>query len=357
MATQENKVGENDEDVGRMSILEIVSKESIEEFFGKEFFGNRYIEKLQCVELLDAVEIQAHAFQDCKFLRTITVPSTCTRIGQMAFAGLPSLEEVTLLGSFTSIDDGAFRRCKFLTRLTISPSSVNDNSYMDSPYIGKEAFEECRHLKTFEGGNRIRVIRESAFAYCESLRSLRLPSSVQLIGESAFIESSIRQVKLHEGLERIDAYAFDSCDLMKIRIPSSVRTIANGTFAACHSLSQVTLRQGLESIKEEAFYGCTSLETIVIPSTVREIAKHAFSGCTSLREITLCEGLESIKEEAFYGCTSLETIVIPSTVREIARAFVGCTSLKEIVVPSAIGEIRVGAFTGCHENLVVRIVR
>ena len=311
MATQENKVGENDEDVGRMSILEIVSKESIEEFFGKEFFGNRYIEKLQCVELLDAVEIQAHAFQDCKFLRTITVPSTCTRIGQMAFAGLPSLEEVTLLGSFTSIDDGAFCRCKFLTRLTISPSCGNDNSYMDSPYIGKEAFEECRHLKTFEGGNRIRVIRESAFAYCESLRSLRLPSSVRLIGESAFIESSIRQVKLHEGLERIDAYAFDSCDLMKIRIPSSVRTIANGTFAACHSLSQVTL----------------------------------------------CEGLESIKDEAFYGCTSLETIVIPSTVREIARAFVGCTSLKEIVFPSAIGEIRVGAFTGCHENLVVRIVR
>ena len=256
MATQENKVGENDEDVGRMSILEIVSKESIEEFFGKDFFGNRYIEKLQCVELLDAVEIQAHAFQDCKFLRTITVPSTCTRIGQMAFAGLPSLEEVTLLGSFTSIDDGAFRRCKFLTRLTISPSSVNDNSYMDSPYIGKEAFEECRHLKTFEGGNRIRVIRESAFAYCESLRSLRLPSSVQLIGESAFIESSIRQVKLHEGLERIDAYAFDSCDLMKIRIPSSVRTIANGTFAACHSLSQVTLFEGLESIKDEAFYDC-----------------------------------------------------------------------------------------------------
>ena len=33
-------MGENDEDVGRMSILEIVSKESIEEFFGKEFFGN-----------------------------------------------------------------------------------------------------------------------------------------------------------------------------------------------------------------------------------------------------------------------------------------------------------------------------
>jgi hypothetical protein len=37
MATQENKVGENDEDVGRMSILEFVSKESLEEFFGKDF--------------------------------------------------------------------------------------------------------------------------------------------------------------------------------------------------------------------------------------------------------------------------------------------------------------------------------
>jgi hypothetical protein len=218
----------------------------------------------------------------------------------MAFAGLPSLEEVTLLGSFTTIDDGAFHGCKFLKRLSILPSSVNDNSYMDSPYIGKEAFEECRRLKTFEGGNRIRVIRESTFAYCDSLLSLRIPSSVRLIGKLAFNESTIRQVQLPEGLEGIDADAFDSCDLMKIKIPSSVRTIANGTFAACHSLSQVTLFEGLESIKDEAFYDCTSLETIVIPSTVREIAKHAFSGCTSLKEITLCEGLESIKEEALF---------------------------------------------------------
>ena len=65
--------------------------------------------------------------------------------------------------------------------------------------------------------------------------------------------------------------------------------------------------------------------------SVNENASAAFfEGSTlyfqsSLKKITLCEGLESIKEEAFYGCTSLKEIVVPSAIGEIrVGAFTGC---------------------------------
>ena len=40
--------------------------------------------------------------------------------------------------------------------------------------------------------------------------------------------------------------------------------------------------EGLQKIEDEAFYDCTSLESITLPSTVTEIGDEAFSDCTNL---------------------------------------------------------------------------
>ena len=44
----------------------------------------------------------------------------------------------------------------------------------------------------------------------------------------------------------------------------------------CEQLAEVTLREGLEEIRERAFLECISLRTIAIPSTVRAIDGMAF---------------------------------------------------------------------------------
>lgn len=142
----------------------------------------------------------------------------------------------------------------------------------------------------------------------------------------------LRDVKLNEGLELINARAFNRCIyLEKISIPSTVSKIGEFAFAGCSQLMLVELQPGLESIESEAFAGCTSLVNVHIPPTVTVIDCGAFKGCTNLVNLELCKGLMWIRPNAFGGCTSLVTVGIPSTVRSLSNiAFKGCTSLVAV---------------------------
>ena len=64
---------------------------------------------------------------------------------------------------------------------------------------------------------------------------------------------------------------------------------------------------------------------------VKEIDWWAFGECTSLTQITIPNSVERIKEMAFYNCKSLTSIIIPNTVKTIDyNVFTCCTSLKNV---------------------------
>ena len=75
-----------------------------------------------------------------------------------------------------------------------------------------------------------------------------------------------------------------------------------------NDIKSVSLPDGLTSIGEVAFYGCTSLSSVTIPDSVTSIGSYAFSGCTSLSSVTIPDSVTSIGYDAFYGCTSLTAI-------------------------------------------------
>ena len=86
-------------------------------------------------------------------------------------------------------------------------------------------------------------------------------------------------------------------------------------------------------IEEWAFYGCTSLQSIVIPNNVTEIGKRAFSDCSSLQSIIIPDSVTRIERWAFCNCTSLQSIKIPDSVTQIGEsAFWGCSSLQSIEI-------------------------
>ncbi len=125
--------------------------------------------------------------------------------------------------------------------------------------------------------------------------------------------------------------------------------ITEGAFKDRKGITGVYLLDGILSIGDEAFAGCSSLEIIEIPSTVVRIGKGAFRGCESLKEIILPDSLIEIEEGAFEGCDSLERVVSKSKLKTIGdSAFAGCSSLSEVVLADGVGSIGAFAFYGCE---------
>lgn len=87
-------------------------------------------------------------------------------------------------------------------------------------------------------------------------------------------------------------------------------------------------------------------EAVVIPDGVRSIGDRAFAGCSSLKSIIIPSGVEVIRPLAFLNCENLTSVSFPDTLRLIdARAFSGCANLFKIDLPEGV-ELGTDCFAG-----------
>lgn len=101
----------------------------------------------------------------------------------------------------------------------------------------------------------------------------------------------------------------------------------------CETITSAVIENGVTSIGDYAFYGCTNLASVTIPEGMVSIGDFAFEGCTNLASVTIPGSVASIGDDAFFECSSLESIYIPQNVVNIGVcSFAICTSLKSIDV-------------------------
>jgi len=189
-------------------------------------------------------------------------------------------------------------------------------------------------------------------------------------------------------VKEIDSFRA-SRNMIRVIIPSSVRSINERAFEGCINLNNITISTSVTSIGKQAFSGCTGLIIVTIPNNVTSIGEGVFSGCTSLASITLpfvggslngttntnfgflfgasssyyqnqnysipeslktvvITGGSTISDGAFFNCANLTAITIPEGVTVIGeRAFSGCTGLTSITIPTSVTTIGGNAFQGC----------
>ena len=146
------------------------------------------------------------------------------------------------------------------------------------------------------------------------------------------LESS--KVIIQEGITSIGQYAFSGCTtLTSVSLPSTLTIIGTRSFSGCAGLGELVIPEGVTIIGQYAFSGCSGLTSVSLPSTLTSVAGSAFYSCSGLTELVISEGVTSISSMAFYGCSALTSVSLPSTLTSIEyNAFLNCSSLKYIQI-------------------------
>ena len=111
----------------------------------------------------DTKIIHFAAFNDYSSLKSITIPSGVTCIGEGAFRNCDSLTNVTIPDSVTSINDFAFAYCDSLKSVYMGRGVKS---------IGSDIFYDCNELNTIELYGGIKNIEPCAFGKCPNLKSI-----------------------------------------------------------------------------------------------------------------------------------------------------------------------------------------
>ena len=181
--------------------------------------------------------------------------------------------------------------------------------------------------------------------YCSSLTSVTIPDSVTSIGGGAFSDcSSLSNITVEPGNSNYsssDGALLDRGQTKLIccpagyigtyTIPNGVTSIENSAFSGCSGLTGVTIPDSVTSIGGSAFYDCSRLTSVTIPDSVTSIGDRAFYGCSSLTSVTIPDKVTGIADATFSGCSSLASVTMPDSVTSIGRwAFQNCSSLTAI---------------------------
>ena len=327
--------------------------------------------------------IDTYVLVGCENLVSVTLPSTLESIGESAFEGCTSLDEVNyngteeqaaliaigtqndaLLNATWRYADGGeepeIPETDFVCELVdgkitivgytgaggevVIPTSIgaypvvtigNDafKSNMDITVvqfpeglvsIGSHAFAFCENLITIELSSTIQTIGASAFSFCENLTEVIIPDSVTTIGQDAFTWCfKVEKIVIGDGVETIEDGTFDRAfALTDLTIGKNVKTIGAQAFNECRKLSALTIPNGVITIGEFAFESCPKLAAIAIPDSVVTIGDYAFARCVAATTISIGKGVTTIGERAFSDCDSVTEMVIPAKVTSIGdKAF------------------------------------
>lgn len=281
------------------------------------------------------IEIGAYAFYDSQTLKSLTIPSTVTTVGERAFGQLILLDTLVWgVANGSGVHETAFDSARSNDYNDYNPDNgrypdlavtlKNTVATLPEGLFGEQNYRVVSI--TFEEGSILTVAPNLGYMYKSRLVSLSLPASIKTIPEGAYRYcDALASVTLNEGLVEIGKEAFKAEYSLSL-------------------LTSLTLPSTLETIGERAFY-YSKITSLDFPASLREIGKEAFA-YSELTAAHLPAGTTTLGDGVF-AYSKVAAVTLPTEAFALPTgAFLDCKGITEIVIPDSVTSMPVGALKG-----------
>ena len=289
--------------------------------------------------------IEDFTFNSCISLTSITIPNSVTNIKSSAFHNCADLTSITIPDSVTSIGYAAFSNCDSLQTISLSCGSALKKSdfgdqadlvsYTNQHLLTKTA---AKAATCSESGNKEYWTCEHCGKYFLSDDSN--PETAKAVEQSETILPAIQHKNAElrnasEPTETSPGYSGDlycpDCDKVVEKGYTywnegnlTWKLDADGTL----NISGTGAMKAYDIDDSPATQKKDSVKAIVIEDGVTSIGDYAFSGCSGLTSVNIPEDVTSIGERVFMNCSQLASIEIPKSVTSIGSGvFDKCNNL------------------------------
>lgn len=167
---------------------------------------------------------------------------------------------------------------------------------------------------------------------------------IDRIGPHCFDHLIINLLCIEEGVEYLEDEACENSHIYNVKLPRGLK-IGKRCFAGSQ-LEDILLPKSLHIIKEGTFSNCKNLKSIWAQRGLNTISYDAFNGCKSLKEAHF-HILKNVRDRAFTGCSSLETLDLGYQIKELgSHLFNGCSSLKSLEIQGDFDKLEKCTFSG-----------
>lgn len=166
------------------------------------------------------------------------------------------------------------------------------------------------------------------------------------IGPHCFDFLIINLLCIEEGVKYLDDCALENSWVLNVKLPRGLK-IGERCFANSQ-LTDILFPRDLHIIKKETFLNCENLEAVYAQFGVNTISYNAFKGCNKLKEAHF-RIVKSVKDRAFEGCGSLETLDLGFGVKQLGNyLFKDCSSLESLEIKGSFDKLDKCTFAGAE---------
>ena len=319
----------------------------------------------------DDCQIPCQAMYGKKSLNLLVLPDNLTKIGIAAFGECQNLTgSLNIPEGVTEIEVGAFVNCRAMTGSISFPSTLKYIGRKEDRWWYGGTFSQCGFNSELILPSNLECIKGDAFQGCEGLYGeLRLPEKLSVLGDYAFrgCKNLSGSLSIPQSLHKIPNNAFEYCGGMNgtLTLHDGITAIGEYAFRGTHFRGEIDLPKNLVVLQNYAFAGCDFSGELKLPSSLKSIGRKVFGdtdgdgSCWRLMGIVeFPEGMQSIGEQAFCNCRSIEGLVFPESMETIQNsAFEGCYGINSIVCKSDMpANVLNNAFDGvAKDNFTVEV--